>query len=219
MSKYALKLEQLVQTDAYGDILVTIQYDGDGPKILSATGDQINPENKHSLDTVLGLVNFMLTKRITPQEISEQLEAEPQDGIHLPLNDLLMVVATSLREAPASIDQIQPNILMEVVPEMIREFTENSVSAIEYEEPKQMEMPKPAAPAPMPQPQPQDNNGFGHFGGPQQMPQQEPRQMPQPQQMPQQSQPQQNQNRDNRKQNKEQKQDKGSFFGGFGRGN
>jgi hypothetical protein len=196
MSKYALKLEQLVQTDAYGDILVTIQYDGDGPKILSATGDQINPENKHSLDTVLGLVNFMLTKRIVPQEISEQLEAEPQDGIHLPLNDLLMVVATSLREAPASIDQIKPNILMEVVPEM----------------------PQPEAPAPMPQAQPQDNN-FGHFGNPQpQMPQpQESRQMPQ--QMPQQSQPQQNQNRDNRKPNKDQKQDKGSFFGGFGRGN
>jgi hypothetical protein len=218
MSKYALKLEQLVQTDAYGDILVTIQYDGDGPKILSATGDQINPENKHSLDTVLGLVNFMLTKRIVPQEISEQLEAEPQDGIHLPLNDLLMVVATSLREAPASIDQIKPNILMEVVPEMIREFTENSVPAMEYEQPREVEMPQPEAPAPMPQAQPQDNN-FGHFGNPQpQMPQpQESRQMPQ--QMPQQSQPQQNQNRDNRKPNKDQKQDKGSFFGGFGRGN
>jgi hypothetical protein len=40
------------------------------------------------MDTVLGLVNFMLTKKITPQDISEQLEAEPQDGYQLPLNDL-----------------------------------------------------------------------------------------------------------------------------------
>jgi hypothetical protein len=125
MSKYALKLEQLVQTDQYGEILITIQYDGQGPKLVSANGEGLEPELKHALDTILGLVNFTLAKQIPPAEIAEQLEAEPQDGVHLPLNDILLVVASSLKEAPNGVGEINPGILMEVVPEMIKDFTQN----------------------------------------------------------------------------------------------
>jgi len=126
MSKYALKLEQLVQTDNYGDILVTIQYDGQGPKLVIANGEKLFGELKHTLDTVLGLVNFMLAKEITPAEIADQLEAEPKDGLEVPLNNVLMVVAASLKEAPEGVNKISPDILMTVPLEMIREFTENA---------------------------------------------------------------------------------------------
>jgi len=124
MSKYALKLEQLVQTDNYGDILITIQYDGNGPKLVTANGDTIPGDQKHILDTVLGIVNFTLAKGITPSEVAEQLEVEPQDGMHLPINDLLMVIAASLKEAPDGVQKIDPGILMEIMPEMIKEFTQ-----------------------------------------------------------------------------------------------
>ncbi len=130
MSKYALKLEQLVQTDAYGEILITIQYDGQGPKLVSANGDGLDPELKHALDTILGLVNFALAKEISPAEIAEQLETEPQDGVHLPLNDVLLVVASSLKEAPNGIGEINPGILMEVAPEMVKKFTESVGSSL-----------------------------------------------------------------------------------------
>jgi hypothetical protein len=130
MSKYALKLEQLVQTDKYGDILVTIQYDGNGPKLVSVNGESLEGELKHNVDTVLGLINFNLAKGITPVELAEQLEIEPQDGMHTSLNDLLMVVGTSLRDAPAGIETIDPSILLEIAPEMIRDFTENAVAMI-----------------------------------------------------------------------------------------
>jgi len=124
MSKYALKLEQLVQTDAYGDILITIQYDGQGPKIVSATGDSLDQELKHQVDTVLGLVNFALTKQITPAELADQLEAEPQDGVHLPLNDLLLVIASALKDAPMGVNKINADNLMEIVPDMVKQFTQ-----------------------------------------------------------------------------------------------
>lgn len=126
MSKYALKLEQLVQTDQYGEILVTIQYDGQGPKLVSVNGDGLDPELKHALDTILGLVNFTLAKQIPPAEIADQLETEPEDGIHLPINDILLVIASSLREAPEGIDSFSPDILMDIMPEMIQDFTRNA---------------------------------------------------------------------------------------------
>jgi hypothetical protein len=126
MSKYALKLEQLVQTDQYGEILVTIQYDGQGPKLVSASGEGLDSELKHALDTILGLVNFTLAKQIPPSEIAEQLEVEPEDGVHLPLNDILLVIASSLKEAPNGIGEINPGLLMDIMPEMIKDFTRNA---------------------------------------------------------------------------------------------
>jgi len=126
MSKYALKLEQLVKTNAFGDVIVTLQYDGKGPKLVSASSDSLDPELKHLLDTVLGLVNFTLSKNIAPSELASQLEAELKGAMHLPINGLLKVIAASLKEAPASVDQINPNNLLEVLPEMVKQFTENA---------------------------------------------------------------------------------------------
>lgn len=130
MSKYALKLEQLVQTDHYGDILVTIQYDGSGPKLITANGEGIEADLKHALDTFLGFVNFTLSKGIPVNEIAVHLETEPQDGIHLPLNDLLMVIAASIKELPEQASQIEADDLMEVLPEMVKEFTENATGSM-----------------------------------------------------------------------------------------
>jgi len=130
MSKYALKLEQLVQTDHYGDILVTIQYDGTGPKLVTANGEGIDADLKHALDTFLGFVNFTLSKGIPVNEIAVHLETEPQDGIHLPLNDLLMVIAASLKELPEAVNEIDASDLMEVLPEMVKEFTENATGSV-----------------------------------------------------------------------------------------
>jgi hypothetical protein len=112
MTKYSLKLEQIVQTKVFGDIVVTIQYDSEGPKIIVATGKSLNPELKHLLDTVLLLVNFTLTKKISPVEIANQLEIQPEDGMQLPLNDLLTIIAETLKTAPVSADQINNSLIV-----------------------------------------------------------------------------------------------------------
>jgi hypothetical protein len=112
MTKYSLKLEQIVQTKVFGDIVVTIQYDSEGPKIIVATGKSLNPELKHLLDTVLLLVNFTLTKKISPTEIANQLEVQPEDGMQLPLNDLLTIIAETLKTAPVSADQINNSLIV-----------------------------------------------------------------------------------------------------------
>ena len=121
MSKYSLKLEQLVQSKAFGDVTVSIQYDPEGPKVVMATGQAVTGQLKHLLDTVLGLVNFALTKKITPQEVSAQLANQPKDGMNMPINDLLLIIAESLKTAPARAEEINSNILTELVPEKIME--------------------------------------------------------------------------------------------------
>jgi hypothetical protein len=115
MSKYTLKLEQLVQTNAFGNVTVVLQYAQEGLRVVSVFGENVDKDLKHALDTVLGIVNFMLAKKLTPQEISEQLEKEPEDGVHLPLNDLLTVVAAAMKEAPENADNINNSILDEIV--------------------------------------------------------------------------------------------------------
>lgn len=112
MTKYSLKLEQIVQTKVFGDIVVTIQYDSEGPKIIVATGKSLNSELKHLLDTVLLLVNFTLSKKISPIDIAKQLEIQPGDGMQLPLNDLLTIIAETLKTAPVSADQINNSLIV-----------------------------------------------------------------------------------------------------------
>jgi hypothetical protein len=128
MSKFTLKLEQLVQTDKFGDMLLTVQYDGKGPKFVSILSESLSLDVKNGLDTVLSLVNFMLAKGITPVEISGQFEIEPKDGVYLPLNELLVEFADTLKALPATVKDITPESLMTVSPEMVKELTQNSVS-------------------------------------------------------------------------------------------
>ena len=135
MAKYSLKLEQLVQTQAFGDITVSIQYDPEGPKVVMATGQAVNGELKHLLDTVLSLVNFALTKKISPADISGQLEKQPQDGMNMPINDLLLIIAESLKTAPASAENINSGILNAIVPAQIMEAMNNN-SEMKKENPK-----------------------------------------------------------------------------------
>jgi outer membrane biosynthesis protein TonB len=205
MSKYALKLEQLVQTNAYGDILITIQYDGQGPKLVTVNGEALNAEIKHTLDTILGLVNFALAKEIPPQEIGDQLEAEPQDGVHLPINDILLVVSGALKEAPEGISKIGPDLLMQIAPEMIKEFTQGVPSDFEPtmpSQPKPQENRQPAPKPQMPEPKPQQNQN----SQPQPKPQENRQPAPKPEQQ-----------NHNQSQSKEQNHERGGFFGGFNR--
>lgn len=114
MSKYALKLERLVKTNTFGDVLVTIQYDSEGPKIVSAESENVQGELKHLMDTFLGLINFVLVNRITPKDLAEQLEKNPNDGMKLKINDLLLVIAAALKEAPSKVEEINSNLLTDI---------------------------------------------------------------------------------------------------------
>jgi hypothetical protein len=202
MSKYALKLEQLVQTDKYGDLLVTIQYDGQGPKLVTVVGDKLQAELKHMLDTVLGLVNFNLTKGIKPNELATQLQVQPEDGIRTPLNDLLLVVASSLEEAPEGVNNIDGGILMNIAEGMVAEFTRSAGASTMIEETA-----KPSAPMGGRQSGPgQRQGGNPNQGGGNNNPAPQPKPQAQPQQAPAKPQSNEASGEDDKK---------GGFFGGF----
>jgi hypothetical protein len=115
MSQYTLKLEQFIQTNVFGNLYVVLQYDSTGSlKLLNMEGENMSPDLKHTLESVLNLVNFILINNISPIELAHQLDVEPKDGLHLPINDLLKVISTSLKEAPSHISDITPDILTDV---------------------------------------------------------------------------------------------------------
>jgi hypothetical protein len=73
MSKYTIKLEQLLSSDYFGDVAVTIQYDSQGPKIISVSGDDLSEDMLDQAQHFLNIFNFCLTKGIPALETSEQL--------------------------------------------------------------------------------------------------------------------------------------------------
>ncbi len=113
-NKYNLRLEQLVQTNNFGNLLVSLSYDPEGPKIVSIYGGNIEQNLRQNLDTFLNLINFALLKKIKPRELAQQIKAKPQGYKNLPLDDLLEVLAQVLHDAPESVNQINPGILQEL---------------------------------------------------------------------------------------------------------
>lgn len=118
MSKFTLKLEQLVQTNQFGDMLITIQYDASGPKIISLLGENIDPQAQHLIDVVLRMANFMLAKGATPIEISQVLKIRNSDAGQVLVDDVMYVLSLAIEQAPDSVQNLNTDILMEIQPEI-----------------------------------------------------------------------------------------------------
>lgn len=127
MSKYSLQLQQLASTNGQfklGDILITLQYDGSGVKLVSASGDQLSKELKHMVDTVLGIVNKALAFGVPANELAKQMKLEPKDDeTQTPLNHILAVVAAALEEAPGQIQNLKADSLFGIDKDDVEVFT------------------------------------------------------------------------------------------------
>ena len=132
MSKYSLKLEQLVPTNQFGDVLLTIQYDGLGPKLVTLLSENISVSTKQVTQTMLSLVNFMLAKNIAPTEIATLLHSQNEHKDDTEVNAILGIIGNSLSEAPASVVNLDPSILVSVDPDAVKEYVQSlDVSVIE----------------------------------------------------------------------------------------
>ena len=127
MSKYSLQLQQLASTSGdfqLGDILITLQYDGGGVKLVSASGDKLSKELKHMVDTVLGIVNKALAFGVPAKELAIQMKLEPKDDqTETPLNHILAVVAAALEEAPGQIQNLKADSLFGIDKKDVENFT------------------------------------------------------------------------------------------------
>ena len=111
MSKYTIKLEQLVTSPTFGDLVLTIQYDFAGAKIISVQGDRITAELHAQVSPVLNMVNFCLTKGISINEVIEQtLVDNPTTGIE----QLLQAILGNIRTVPTRIQDIIEKDVIEI---------------------------------------------------------------------------------------------------------
>ena len=115
MSKFTIKLEKLIHDVTFGDLLLTVQYDATGPKIISIEGEKITPDLSSSMTLMLYLVNLCLTKGIAVKEISDHLPVKAN-------NKLLTLVLSSLKDLPARIQEIQATDVIEIKSSMLKEL-------------------------------------------------------------------------------------------------
>lgn len=122
MQKYTLKLEMLTQSDTLGIVIIGLQYDSEGAKLVMVNGESEAMEAvRPTLGAVMKLVNFSLSKGIAPSELAKQLEVK-EGAEKSSLNEALTLVASSLKEAPSKIQDIQPEVLLQISAEAVDEF-------------------------------------------------------------------------------------------------
>jgi len=114
LSKYVLKLEQLLSSNKYGKLLLTITYDAKGPRLISLKGRQLPTELQTNLDLFLELVNFILINDIDPQFLSQKLNYSEYAQINSPLKELLQLVGQALATAPKRIQEVNSEIIQEI---------------------------------------------------------------------------------------------------------
>lgn len=125
MSKYTLKLEKLVQTNSFGNILITVQFDNHGPKLITLLGEHLTENTRYLTDKVLNFVNFMLSKNIDSYEIANLLVDKLDEEEKTELDDILKILSSSVLEAPNSLQGLNPDILMSVSPDMVDEYAQS----------------------------------------------------------------------------------------------
>jgi hypothetical protein len=114
LSKYVLKLEQMVQSKTYGEMLLTLTYDGYGPRIVNLEGKDLPFELKQTLELFLELINFILTNNINPHFLAEKLKFSDREAVQLPIKQLLQFVGSSLQLAPERVQEIDSALIEEI---------------------------------------------------------------------------------------------------------
>jgi hypothetical protein len=117
MSKYTIKLEQLVSSAAFGDLVLTIQYDFSGAKIISVQGEKLTSELHARVAPVLNMVNFCLTKGISINEVIEQTLVDNPTSA---MEQLLEAILGNLRTVPTRIQDIIQNDVIEINPSILK---------------------------------------------------------------------------------------------------
>jgi hypothetical protein len=119
MSKYTIKLEQLLSSEQFGDIAITIQYDAKGPKIVSIQGDQLTDQILLQVEPFFNMYNFCLTKGIAPAEISDHFMSSKSSQA----NKLLSLILNEIKSAPNSIQTIQAEDVLEIDTEILKHLS------------------------------------------------------------------------------------------------
>ena len=116
MSKYTIKLEQLISSETFGDIAIIIQYDAQGPKIISIQGDTVSEELIDQTQHFLNIYNFLLTKGISAIEASEQLVPKSETE----LKKFLALILNEVSTAPEKFQDVKEADIIQIDSETLK---------------------------------------------------------------------------------------------------
>lgn len=101
MSQYIFKLENIVQSQLFGNVTVNFKYEDGKPFLTDVSGQQLNPELNYFADVVMHFANHLLSLDQTPIEISQFLSKISDQDNTIQMNELLKLIAESIKNAPA----------------------------------------------------------------------------------------------------------------------
>ncbi|GAB4145235.1 MAG: hypothetical protein OHK0017_04630 [Patescibacteria group bacterium] len=109
-TKYVLKLQQIVSTNLFGNVALTLQYNSQGISAIVLDQAMLNPELQAAVDVIMGLINFMLQHSVPVRQSAELLHTKDADA-SLQINQFLEIIADSLSKAPETIGSMDHSML------------------------------------------------------------------------------------------------------------
>jgi hypothetical protein len=119
--KYSIKLEQIIDHEILGEVVINARYDSVGIKMLDLDIESLTDGDRNVLQPILALVNLSLAKNVNKQDIIEQLEFQAEmtkDSVQI----VLAMVLEILESVPTAIINILPESLVDISPEFVREY-------------------------------------------------------------------------------------------------
>jgi hypothetical protein len=103
MSTYTIKLEQVISDVKFGDFLLAVQYDDNGPKVISVEGEKISLLENQGLRSILNYVNFLLIKKLPLTEIQSLNKLSQTSTV----DQFVGIILGELAKMPQSITQLK----------------------------------------------------------------------------------------------------------------
>jgi hypothetical protein len=104
--KYAIKLEQKLQTNAFGMVYIRFEYAKNCVQIETFSCELLEERDLHALNIIVSLVNFILLQGGGLVEIEQYLETHVQQDEHNVMNNFITVLLYCIKESPQNISEL-----------------------------------------------------------------------------------------------------------------
>jgi hypothetical protein len=109
-SQYVFKLENLVQSQVFGDVLLGFQFKDNKPILTSINAANLSPEQTYFAEVVMHFANHLISSGKSTEDVAKLFKTTPHKNNQVALNDLLLIIADSLKNVPAKPDQLSKTV-------------------------------------------------------------------------------------------------------------
>jgi hypothetical protein len=103
---YGFRLNQKIQTRAFGDVEIVFEYSKACPQIVEYHCQILKEQDKHSLDIIISLINLLILCSYDLDQLEEYLETRVKSDENNTINNFITVLVFAFREVPNSVEEL-----------------------------------------------------------------------------------------------------------------